>query len=282
VQTISIIDNSLKAGVKLCYKLVVKISADSFFCSVLDTSSDTIIAIEKNHIHKGHSIEEEISCSVLMNLIKEKEGNTFGKVAVLFDNPVFTLVPDELFIPAEVKKYLSLAHSFQTNEKAGFDTISEIGSKDIYWMPAEVCEFSDRNFLLREDWHFSGVFLKYCLLRNLAPDAVYVYCCNNLFYAVVIKNRTALLCNAYEYSAKEDLVFYIMNIFQKLNIDRISVPLYMSGETGNLPDFKSLMAQYVNKTEYMPRPSEYRYYKEISELPEYFGSILFGAFLCES
>lgn len=217
---------------------------------------------------------------VLLKMMSEKDMGKFGKVIVLVCNPVFSIVPDELFIKEEEKKYLSLTHTFQVNEKAENDHMVKINSHNVYWLPFDIKEYVDRHFLLHEYRHFSSVFLNDCLLNNKHQDAVYVYVCNNLLYVVAIREKKLVLCNAYEYFAGEDLVYHTMNVLQKLDFDLRSVPLFISGENENLNEFRSMISGYIRNVIFFVRPSEYNYIKGITELPPYYNSVLFSTFLC--
>jgi hypothetical protein len=276
----SIIDDSLKTGLSLNHLLVVKFSGENISFAVLDTTSNTFVAFEKRSINYFKNFAGETTKPDILKMFTENGMGKSGKAIVLIDNPVFTLVPDELFSEHDKKKYLLFTHAFQKNEKIAIDNLSIIHSKNVYWIPQLVREFVDKYFVYYESKHFASVFLNFCLLRNSNQPSVYVYVGENVFYIIVMKDTKLLLCNAYEYCTNEDFVFFIMNVFKKLQFDPQTASLFIMGDIENLAEFKTTISKYIAKVEFLSRPKEYNYCKGILDMPSYFSNILFGTFLC--
>lgn len=272
----SIIDDKLKVGLGLNHKLVLKYSTSNILCAVLDTATRAIVALEKVEFTLGETMSEEINKSILLRLISESSSNT----VILIDNPVFTIVPDELFNKDEAKRYLAYTHAFQVNEELGIDNVQGIASQNVFWLPYDLVEIFNGRKPETEYRSFSSILIEHCLKQNYR-DAIQVYICSKNIYAVAVREKKMRLCVAYDYSTVEDMVFYTLNIFQRLGFDCDKTPLLISGEDVNVQEFKSVISQYIEKNEYNRRPSSFIYHKEIQDLPEYLYTTFLTTFLCE-
>ncbi|MFH0864586.1 MAG: DUF3822 family protein [Bacteroidota bacterium] len=279
-QTISITDDSLKSGIMLSHLPVIKFSSSSIVYAILDTTSNSYVAFESRNLTDSNNIIEEIKQSALVKILLNNGTGKSGKALILIDNPVFTIVPDELFNPGDAKKYLSFTHSYQANEGISIDKTGKVDSHNVYWLPQEIYTFIDRYFLLHEFRHFATIFLNCCFLKNKHQEAVYVYASENILYAVVFKTGKPVLCNAYEYCTKEDFVYFVMNIFEKLQLNLQTTSLFISGENENAVEYKKAISGYIVNVEFFTRSQKYNYCKGISEFPQYINSVLFSAFLC--
>lgn len=280
MKSISVYDESLNSGFTQNHSLLIKFSRAGVAFTVLDAAQNTIVALECRDFCNTGNYTDEIKHTVLHGRKEQTGKDNFGKVIVLIDNPVFSLVPDELFAKEDEKKYLSLTHTFQVNEKTGIDHADIISSQNVYWLPSDVIDYAEKHFCLYDIRHFASVFLQRCLRHNKSLNAVYVQVSDKLLYVAVIREQKLVLCNAFEYHAKEDMVYYTLSVFRKFEFDIKSVPLFISGEQGNLDEFLSMVSAYVSKAQFFERPSEYEYCRGIRELPLYQGSVLFSAFLC--
>lgn len=276
-QTITIIDDSLKSGLTLSHNPVIKFSSSDIVSSVLDTKSNSFVAFEKITLRDSKNISEEVIHSDFAKMLQE---SGTGKAVILIDNPVFTIVPDELYNEHDKNKYLLFTHSFQKNENIATDKLTKFNSQNVYWLPFHIKEFIDKHFFIYETKHSASVFLNFCLLRNRDQSAVYIYAGRKILYIVALKDEGLVLCNAYEYITKEDFVFLIMNVFLKLQFNQQETPLFIMGDLDNLSEFKTMVSKYIAKVEYLDRPAEYNYCKGIDDMPSYFSNILFTTFLC--
>ena len=60
-----------------------------------------------------------------------------------------------------------------------------------------------------------------------------------------MKNKKLLLFNVFEYHSKEDFIYYVLFVFEQLNLDVETTPIKLSGQIEKDDDIYSILYTYV-------------------------------------
>ncbi|HNW97434.1 MAG TPA: DUF3822 family protein [Bacteroidales bacterium] len=269
----------LKNGFTVNHIVIVKYAETNISLTVFDSLQNTFIAFEKLAFQSRSIFSENIQETEIGKMLIHKE-KTFGKIILLIDNPVFTIIPGELYREHDKVKYLLHTHSYHENEGEHSDHLKNMGSYNVYWLPYDMKSFAAKHFLTYELKHFATIFTNYCLSLNKKNEAMYIHVGANIIYVTVVSGGKPVLCNAYKYNTIEDFTFYILKVYQKIFQKPDSASLLISGEIEKISEYKTTISKYIRNVDFIMNSEEFKYGEGISKMPLPVNNILFSTPLC--
>ena len=79
------------------------------------------------------------------------------------------------------------------------------------------------------------------------------------FDIIVVENNKLKYHNNFSFRTDEDVLYFILFVFDKLGLDQESTPLLISGEFDKFSERPSMMKKYFRKLSFQPAPSVFRY-----------------------
>ncbi|NTW34261.1 MAG: DUF3822 family protein, partial [Bacteroidetes bacterium] len=260
----SIIDSSLANSPNNSNTIVIKVSSVNVTYSVFDTTRNIFVAIE------SWGLKEQWNFNQIMQALDENQEKikilkqNFQKVIVIIDSPFFTLIPDELYSPDNAKDYLAFNHTFKHNEKALTDNISNVASKNIYWLPFDLDVFISKYFTNYEYRHISTILLNSVFSETKMQDKVLVNISGNNMLITVTVGKELKYCNTFVFHSAEDSIFYLLNVFTQLKLNPDSFPVLLTGEFDENSAVYNLIYKYIRNISFGSRPSALQYFSGIN------------------
>ena len=280
-KNISIIAPTLADSASENLILSIKISESNVSYAVFDKSKKNILAIEKWNLLNNDElfgIKETLNKIVNDSFVLK---NTFQKTFVLLDNPVFTLVPDKIYSIGDEKKYLELDNTFNLNEKINIDKIDKTFVKNIYLLPAELEIAANKMFSNVEFMHTSSILIKSMLSVENKNEVVLINFSNKRIDVIISKNKKLLYCNTFNFISAEDIIYFILNIYNQLSLDTSVVPVMIAGNIEKNSTAYQIIFKYIKNVSFCSKPANCQYFQSIQELPEHLNYCLFNSFTCE-
>ena len=276
---ISIIDNSFFDS-SFNKTIVLKFSRDNFAYSVFDSYRNMFVAFESWYF------KEFWDLSQISKLIDENSDKikilkqNYYKIVVIIDTPIHTLIPDEIYSFDKLKSYLTFNHFIRNNEIVLVDDISNIISKNIYWLPLEIDVFISKYFTNYKYCHISSIFLNPIFIETDMSDKVFVNISGNTLLVIVTEANKLKYCNTFVFKSAEDLIFYLLNMFKQLKLNPDSVPLILVGEFDKKSAIYNLIYRYIRNVSFGNRPTVFQYFSEINNLNQHYYFSIFNSVLC--
>ena len=278
---VSVIDPSFQSTQVDKYSLSARVSNNRLDIAVLDSSVKNVVALESWNTDVG---EDFASFAEAISKIKTGSsilGSGFNRVVILPDTPIFTLIPDELFIPEQAGKYLELNHSFDVHEKIKIDAIEKASLKNIYWIPYDVMKAADEIFLNPLFLHPSSILIN-TILSVESSDTVMAHFMGTRMDICVKKENKLKYCNSFLYTSAEDIIYFLLNVMQQLDIDKSDISLVIAGEMEKNSKAFEMINKYVKNISFAERPAGLKYCQGLQEIPGQMYYTLFNSFLCVS
>ncbi len=201
------------------------------FC-ILNQTSQTVEFLKALHFEKQHTPNE------VLNLLKaELSTNTvfsdhFNAVNVIHQNNLATLVPETLYDPNHKVDYLKFNAKILKTDFITEDHITANNTVNIYVPYVNINNYIFDSFGEFTYKHSSTVLIENALRIETKPVAANVFLNVNTttFEITVLKNKKLALYNVFDYSTKEDFIYYVLNIFEQLQLDTENTELVLSGQ----------------------------------------------------
>lgn len=241
-------------------KLSIQISLNGLSFCVLDSISNTIIKQESTLF-----AEELNPYEVLKNLTALIEKNelsklSFSEVTVIHRNTLFSLVPKALFNEKEIANYLKFNTKILANDHIAFDEILNFDIMNVYVPFININNYIYELFGDFEYQHHGTVLIQ-SLLNNFdgtKEPICYVHILEKQLDITVIENKKLVLYNSFNYTTKEDFIYYILFVLEQLNLDAETLKLKLFGDVEEGDSLYNLCYKYIrNVTVFIPSNLSY-------------------------
>ncbi|WP_242535751.1 DUF3822 family protein [[Muricauda] lutisoli] len=216
------------------------------FC-VVDTITNKILAFERM------SFKTPLTPYLMLKELKEKlskqgdVGTNFSEVMVIHKNNMFGLVPKPLFNKEELPNYLKFNAKIMPNDLIAYD---EIPNQEIINVYVPYTNVNNYIFELFGEFEFkhSGTVLLNTLLnqnRTASEPVCYVQVSEREMEMMVISDKKLKFYNQFEYSNKEDFLYYLLFSLEQMQLDLEKVNLKLFGAVEEGDPIYDLCYQYI-------------------------------------
>lgn len=227
----------------------IQLSVDGFsFCiytpyqNEIKKISDFTLQTKENYTPQKH-LKEINKIFSAENLLTK---NTFNKVFVTHVNPLATQVPKPFFDEKYLKKYLDYTIKTYETDYITFDEISD-DIVNVYIPFVNINNFFIDKFGSFEFKHSSSIFIDFALkkYKNNDKSLCLVNVFSNYFELVVIKNKKFTLYNQFNFTTKEDFIYYILFVVEQLQLNPQDVSLILFGAITKSSELYQIAYRYV-------------------------------------
>jgi hypothetical protein len=175
----------------------------------------------------------------------------FESVLVIHQNELSTLVPDALYDESCKADYLKFNSKILRTDLIAEDTIAVNNSINVYVPYVNINNYIFETFGEFVYKHASSVFIN-TVLQHKQPNAsaeVYINVNQNTIELVGIDKGKLQLINVFEYSSKEDFIYYILFVFEQLKLDVETTKVLLSGRINFKDELYNILYTYVRHIE---------------------------------
>ena len=263
-------DKSFISDLSEEYHLSIQISNSSFTYCILNIKKFHYCLLKSFKIESKFS---EISKIISKNPELSLKYSTTSIGLVNFPN---TLVPKEISETIDSKEILALNDNVL--DVILKDNIKACEITNLYSINSDLNETINNYFPSAKIKSQSSILID-AFLKNIKKDvSVNIYLKDDYMNIIIINDQSPLFQNKFNFSSKEDILYYILFTYQQLELSPEDVPIYLYGSVTD-SCFK-IIYDYVRNVKYGNKPKEFTYIKEINQLEnqEYFA--LFSQVLC--
>jgi hypothetical protein len=236
-------------------KLSIQFSLDGFsFC----------ISNSKGEIYHltSYSFEEKVnSPEFILERLQEvfKTDKTlqdeFDTVHVIHQNSLNTLVPNQYFKEDDLKSYLKYAIRTISTDFIVFDDLDQLNAKNVYIPYVNINNFLFQNFGEFEYSHHSTLLIEKLISKSNEGHYFYVHVSPSAFEIIVIENKQLILYNSFEYTTKEDFIYYVLFALEQLKIDPETSTITLLGDIDKDSNLYDIAYHYIQHVEFLKMDS---------------------------
>ena len=172
--------------------------------------------------------------------------NTYEEVFLIHHNELSTFVPKSYFDESLLHTYLQHTVKIFENDYVSYDEVNSPEVNNVYIPFVNINNYFFDSFGAFTYLHSSTVFLQNIVRENPSTDKkmfVNVYADN--YQLLVLENGQLLLSNYFDYSSKEDFVYYILFVAEQLKMDTNIFELILYGNINEKDDIYQLLYNYI-------------------------------------
>ncbi|MDB2385301.1 DUF3822 family protein [Polaribacter sp.] len=235
-------------------KLSIQFSLDGFsFCiNNIGTSKKTLFFCNYT-FDKSLSKPQELLIEI--EKIFKNDSNLqrdFKEVQVIHQNNLATIVPDAYFQEDNLKDYLNYTVKTLVTDFISFDELNSINAKNVYVPFVNINNYLFQNFGEFEYQHHASVLIDKLIDTHASEEKkVFVNVSKTTFDLIVIEGKELLLYNNFNYTSKEDFLYYILFVAEQLNIAPENATVYLLGEISKESDLYEILYNYIKNVEFI-------------------------------
>ncbi|WP_299781090.1 DUF3822 family protein [uncultured Formosa sp.] len=171
----------------------------------------------------------------------------FNNIQIIHSNELSTLVPKALFSKDHLADYLKYNSKILKSDFITFDEIDINDSVNVYVPYVNVNNFIYEQFGEFTFKHFSTVLIESILQieKNTDQQKLYIHFGSRSFEIVSIVSGTLQFYNSFEYSSKEDFIYYLLFTLEQLKLNPETIPLVFIGDIKENSDLYNIAYKYV-------------------------------------
>lgn len=190
----------------------------------------------------------------------------YNQVSIAFLSNQFNLVPNEYFeSESDPQKWLEFNADVYEDDQIQYGNLSSHDAKLVYAFPKELEEYLRKKFKDFDLKNASEIFINSFQIETEDAQA-FINIHLNQIEILIFKDQKLYFYNLFDVETKEDIVYYILNTFEQLELDANSIEVYYFGWNLEEAALKMLM-NFVRHV--MPGTSdktELMHYSEIQNL----------------
>ncbi|MDR0810783.1 MAG: DUF3822 family protein [Paludibacter sp.] len=225
------------------YDLSIRFSADGFSLLINETGNK----ISSRRI--SCSIFSQSKDEIIDTLSEVQELNTaYATTRLICESDTYAVIPSEIFEENIAADLLRAQHpEFKTDDEIAWNRLLAWNAVIVFAVPKTLFAVLNGSFPEIEIEHHIFAFVNdFVELQN--STAVFIEDRNSKLDAVVIRQGNLQLINTFPYTAKEDFLYQILNIYTVLDLDIEHCPLKIHFEKPKA-EILELLKKYLKECE---------------------------------
>ncbi len=283
-------DSGFNPGAIKNMNISIQLRLDGFSFAIIDIFDKRLLKLQDFKISLIPNISLQEKWEAVIKLFKTFVSesifdlNAFNKTIFILNHHEYTLMPEALFIDSNAKDYLlfnqNIPYSFDVFSNTIFTT-DKVILFAVYKPLKEVIDEYVMEYSLKH--HNNALLLALFKLhknKKMAPS-VYVSVSNKLMHIIAIDNEKLLMCNTYQFSSKEDFIYFILLAYDQLGLNPKKDMLYLLGDISQSSLIFQICWQYVLNISFIDHLSQISTYSDFDQMPAHQYFTLIQSTLCE-
>ena len=227
--------------------LSIQVSLNGLSFCVLNTEKSEIEFYKSFQFEKKLNPGEVLDRLVHQFNTQEELQQDFKNVTVVHDNELSSLVPKPLFNEDYLADYLKFNSKILRSDYITYDEIILNDSMNVYVPYVNINNYLYDRFGEFEFRHFSTIVIESILNleKNASTTKMYAHMSTTHFEIVIIDNGQLKLYNTFEYTTKEDFIYYILFTAEQLEMNPEEFALVIIGDLTTEDEYYQIAYKYV-------------------------------------
>jgi hypothetical protein len=228
-------------------KLTLQVRLDGFSFCVFDTLQQSILLVKEIAFssYPSASKVEDYYWKAFSDFPELKD--SYDEVVVIHDNNLDTFVPKALFDVEFLGSYLQYNTKVFETDFFAFDEIASYEINHVYIPYVNINNYLLDPFTTFNYKHMNSILVSKLLdlSKNVDEKQVFVHFSSTKFEIVIVQNQKLLLFNSFDFSTKEDFIYYLLFTSEQLNLNPEYYKLFILGDISEESDLYQMAYKYV-------------------------------------
>ncbi|MEM8524728.1 MAG: DUF3822 family protein [Bacteroidota bacterium] len=243
--TTTIIDEAFSQKSANKYELSILIGVDSFLYLVLNQQRHLLL-LKEYSLEAQNSLQGERILKLFDEDRLLKLPYAAVKVAFLGQKQIF--VPNRLYHPDQKRIYLSHVAGLSVSEVVKSDDLSLLRAQNIYATDRAVQNLMQQMYPRAKFFHStSALYLGYRQHCESGKGNVFLNIRDQYLQLFFFQDRELLYSNAFQVENADDLVYYVMMLFQQFNLPGKTQKVQVTGDFIENSEEHRTLSRYVKQ-----------------------------------
>lgn len=249
------------------------------FC-ILNRSTNTIELFKHVHLEKKSTPLE------LLNTLKntfdshDEFGLDFETVSCIYQNELSCLVSKKLFDDKHLADYLKFNSKILKTDFIGHDEIIVNGSINVYVPLMNINNYlfdTYGDFIYK---HASTIFIETLLDlgSKFSEEKLYINVNNLTFEMAFIQKQELIYYNSFEFSTKEDFIYYILFTIEQLKLNPETLKTILSGAIEKDDELYAIIYKYIRYIDFVHPNHNFTFKSEAANTSRHNDFIILNSF----
>ncbi|MDX1827920.1 MAG: DUF3822 family protein [Lutibacter sp.] len=202
--------------------------------------------------------EQNISPKKHLELVKEIYVNhkilslKYNSVSVTHFNNLVSQVPEPFFDKNNLPNYLQYSVKLLEDDFIAYDTIQNTEIVNVYVPFVNINNFMIDVYGTFFYKHSSTILIEKLLqqFKNTDKEICFINVTKNQFEIVIINNNKLLLYNCFDFTTKEDFIYYILFTAEQLKLNPEEVQTILLGDIEEESELYTILYQYIRNVSF--------------------------------
>ncbi|MBT8319952.1 MAG: DUF3822 family protein [Gramella sp.] len=233
-------------------KLSIQVSLNGLSFCILDRVNNEICYFKKIDFEKQLDPVKVLSRIESVYEQEDQLNQPIDEVVLLFNNALFSLVPDDLFDEENAASYLKFNTRILKTDFIAFDKINE-DTVNIYIPFTNIINYFFDKYGEFEYRHSLSLLIESLLSlpKTLNGPKMYLHAQQQNYELVIIDNGKLIFANSFEYETKEDFLYYILFTAEQLSLDTEKFELILLGDISKDSGEYKISWDYIKNISFM-------------------------------
>ena len=279
---IDLIDKSLDKENTRNYHLSIQADLNGFSFCILDIAKKIYLGLRHYQLKDVYHTENYVD--KLTEIFKEDNllNKQFKSSSFVYLTQKSTLIPESFFDKSNLKAYFEFNQSLNELDEINYNFIAEINAYNIFTVPNYIVNEVVNRLKNVNLFHQATPFIKSIFKKDIKTESECVYVnMNNKFIdiGVAVENRL-LLYNTFQFQKETDLLYFVLYIYNQLNLDTRKSRLFISGEQSDKTQYYNELKKYITAVKYL-EPVDFLFSGVLEKYEKYKFLNLFNLVSCE-
>lgn len=263
------------------YELSILVGADSVYYLINDIQLN-VLALKSFHF--DHRREKSCAAHLKAVFIEDEMLKLpYKATKVVFTSPHFTLVPTKFYDNKSPATYFDNIAALSGQEQIETDIIKSIESSNIYLVDNNLFSAMKSTFPQAQYYHYmTGLIQGFQTIAARKDEhQVFANIRDGQVQILFFDSKDLIFSNSFPFKAPQDLVYFILNVYEQFKLNPEVTPLSISGSLTEDSDIFRFIYRYVRYIHFVGAPAYFRFGQQFTGIPQHFYFDLFSIKLCE-
>lgn len=268
------------------YSLVMQVGIYDLQFAVVDSQDNQCMALEDYILRGVKTVNERLR--LIKQILDNHEFLTAGfwkDVKLVLKTHKFTLVPSNMFVQENAADYLALNSEIKTSfEEVNYYKQISADTVNVFAAETKLCRWIESIYKKKKVHiiHQGSSIIESVLKHadHIQEKGMYCFIDRGLFHILVTENDKILFYNQFSARKREDILKYIMLVFQELKMSPKKHQLFMWGFIKQNSEEMKMLKKYFQNISFGSRPSFLKFRYQFDDLPDHLYFDVLGGYLC--
>lgn len=282
MQDFAFVDETLDINLTQSYFMSIQVNLDGLSFCILDPIREKYIAFSNINFNK--EITENDFYNALEDLLAKNEllQQSYKHVKIIWLSNKNTLIPTSYFKKENLKKYFEFNQRLEELDEIHFTELKYIDAYSIFTIPNLAANIFTRQYPKVNFYNQQSPFVENILFKHHSnTKKVFAHINSDFIDITIIENGKLLLYNNFAYKSENDIIYFILYVFDQFNLNNQETELILSGIIAKESKLYSQLSEFISHIK-LDKPNEdFSYSYTFKKVPQHSFTNLFNLQLCE-